>query len=261
VKTIWLGLLADTSETMTSGSAIDSLGTKPCVAMVFPWLHMREMGKLDGHYAKWQPRDQHGAEIAAFFKDVTSIIHDCGLIGVYSIVRQADIEQINSESMLQLEPYALAAHSCMFLTNWFHPMQVVEMVFDHRDRVTSQLGFASDYARTDPKLGKELYDHIIPTGLNPKSTFRDVTEIQCADYLAWECRKDHHKIKDWWTLKGRPDDLDGRQKHFEEWAQQTGIAPPRKSMDALRQEKRVVGIVWDYESLREENLARKGLWK
>jgi hypothetical protein len=225
-----------------------------------PYFHMKEMGQQDGVYKHWHPREWHQSEVDLFFKDATKIIHDCRLHGVWSIVRKNDLDRFNREFGLQLEPYSLAAYGCLNAISWLFADVTVEMIFDHCDKIDKKLYMAREYAISDRHFGGAIKNNIACLPLPKKYTFRNVLALQCADYLAWEFRKDHFKIQEWYSIGGKPDDLVDRQQHFIEWSAQNYIEPWRKSLGALMAEGRVFGTTWDYESLVDENAARGGVW-
>lgn len=235
-----------------------------------PYLHMKEMGKPEGVYKKWQPRDQHKQEIDAFFKDATAIIHDCQLTGIWSRVRRSDLNKFNSDFGLRLEPYPLAAYGCLVAISFIFRNIAIEAIFDHCDKIKSKLIKAEKYGETDVEWRTAIKNNIMCLPLVEKCSFRNVPAIQSADYLAWEFRKDHSRITDWHSVSEKPDGLvavsekpDGlveRKAHFAKWAAENNILPIRKSLDALMKENRVFGITWDYEGLVEENTARRGVW-
>jgi hypothetical protein len=66
---------------------------------------MKEMAKPQGVYAKCLPPEQHEPEREAFFRDMNRVIHGCGSVGFWSLIRLADLARFNCETGLDLKPY------------------------------------------------------------------------------------------------------------------------------------------------------------
>jgi hypothetical protein len=225
-----------------------------------PYFHMKEMGKEKGAYKHWYPRQEHQVEIDEFFKDITEVIHESDLFGVCSIVRADDIERFNKDYRQKLEPFPLAAYGCLIAVSWLFRNNIIEIIFDHCDKINSKLFKARKLADNDAEWAAFVARNVMCMPLADRLTFRNVLEIQSADYLAWELRKEHLKIQDWYYLPGKPDALVDRQEHFERWATQNNIPPPRKSLNALLAPGKIFPQVWTYEDLVHENAVRNGKW-
>lgn len=227
-----------------------------------PYFHMKEMMKEDGVFAKWLPPQDHVEERAAFFKDLAAAIRRSDLYMVSSTVWIRDIERFNREKGLSLEPYPLAAYSCMSLIAMKYDDRPVTAIFDRVEKVESKLATARVYAGSDRHAYPGLCNSVA-TSCPPKTvTSRGVPALQAADLIAWEVRKANFGMRKW-QLSERP--VGGRLEQWKDYLaytrQTTGEDPVlRRSLDALLSDTRIKAIVWDYQQLTGTNEIRRGVW-
>lgn len=198
-----------------------------------------------------------------FFGGLAKVIGRSRLVGICSLVRLQDLEKFNTERGLQLEPYPLAAYGCMLLTARDNlPGISIELVFDNVEKVQSKLAKANEYAASDTYYDGSL-ERVVTSGLPKNLTAKDVPAMQAADFFAWEFRKSHEKVADWFDLTDRPRDRDAGWEHMQEWSQQqfgSKIPPPRGSATALLDGNEFYPLIWDYQTLCEAHEARGGVW-
>jgi hypothetical protein len=227
-----------------------------------PYFHKREMADPAGAFAKWLPPEDHQEEVVAFFKDLVGAIRRCGVHIITSAVWVKDVERFNSEKGLILEPYPLAAYSCMSQIALKHGDVPVTAVFDRVEKVDDKLRKARLYADTDRHAYPGLCNLVTSIPLEAGLTSRTVPALQAADLIAWEVRKALFKMKPW-QLSDRP--LAAREEqwqHYLEWTRESSGQDPflRKSLDALISEVPFNSIVWDYQQISTTHDARRGIW-
>jgi hypothetical protein len=143
-----------------------------------------------------------------------------------------------------------------------HP---VELIFDHIEKVTSKLAKAREYAKSDNYYGPDgIFDKLAARGLPKSLTFREVPALQAADFWAWEYRKNHLRMDEWWSLEDRPQQHGDEQwEHLKEWFEArygSFEQGPRKSAQALIRRSDLTCIIWHYQELCDAHQARGGVW-
>jgi len=232
-----------------------------------PYFHMREMADPNGVYKKWHPFKEHYDEVAAFFSDMIQLVAHCWLRPIFSVTRIADLERFNSGSGLNLEAYPLAAYGCMLgaAKQYDAPGQVpiVELIYDHVEKVSSKLLTAARYAEADnyhPHISKM----VMPIPLNENITFRELLPLQAADLLIWEVQKNHLNVEEWFLLPDKPHEAEQRTLHMDQWSLEKygTIRPPaRKSLQSLADNcAPAIGIFWDHDNLGDAHQLRGGQW-
>jgi hypothetical protein len=229
------------------------------------YFHMREMQNPKGVYAKWYPAKEHEAELAAFFSDLAEVIRECHLYPFSCLVRLKDLTRFNAEYGLSLEPYALAAYGCMILVGKDYVGRSVELVFDHVEKVKSKLAKAQEYADTDAYYQPDkIFDKLVTVGLPKELTFREIPALQAADFWAWEYRKNHLRMDEWWSLEDRPQNHGEEQwEHFRQWFEAkygSFEQGTRKSAQALIRRSDLKCMIWHYRELCDAHKARAGVW-
>jgi hypothetical protein len=228
-----------------------------------PYFHMKEMGKSNGPFAKWQPREEHQKELDLFFKDITQIIRECNLWGFHSIARINDLNRFNFETGLSLDPYSLAAYGCLQAMVSVFGNETIEVVFDNVEKVHSKLARAMEYAESDPTFGKDM-GKIVAIPLGKNLTFRAVTPLQAADFVVWETGRHHANADEWFSLPDKPLGELERWEHFVDFHEKKigNFQPvPRKSLQALIENNvNHWGVIWDYDQLCRVNQLRAGVW-
>jgi hypothetical protein len=228
-----------------------------------PYFHMTEMNDPKGPFAKWLPPQDHKDDVVAFFKDLVAVIQKCMLFMVSSAVWIKDLERFNHDTGLAIEAYPLAAYTCMMNMAIEYTQLPITAVFDRANQIQSKLDKARVYARSDERVAS-FFESIATIPLQKSLTVRDVPALQAADFIAWELRKEHHKMRGWKQLSDRPiADRWTQWGDYLEWTRQlTGGDPVlRRSLNALiEKNSRIRGLVWDYQQLLNANEARGGIW-
>jgi hypothetical protein len=122
---------------------------------------------------------------------------------------------------------------------------------------------AREYADSDIKYEPGICDTLVTTPLPKALTWRDVPALQAADFFAWEFRKNHENVSEWFDFIDKPDDWDERWDHFEQWSlQKFGSKTPttRKSAVSLLEGNELYAMIWDYKNLCEAHEVRGGVW-
>lgn len=223
-----------------------------------PYFHMKEMARPNGVYKKWHPPREHYDEVASFFGDIAKVLGRCGIEGFGGMTRTEDLRKFNAEKRLQLEPYPLAVFGALISLWTRHPREPVELFFDHVEKVQSKLCRAKEYADTDRHYAGD-FDKVQMIPINESFTFKDVIELQAADFMAWEWRKTHEDRAMWWNKGDKPTDWDERWKDFETWMEKEKPRT-RKSISALLERSVFTGLIWDYDRLCEAHEIRGGVW-
>jgi hypothetical protein len=231
-----------------------------------PYFHSKEMLKPNGIYSKWHPLHEHLGEIAAFMADLIKVITQSQLRGVMCLVRKPDLERFNAEKGLCLEPYPLAVYGCLIAISKEYFFESMELLFDHVEKVDSKLAKAQTYADTDQYYQDKKLDRmaLFPLPKGEEFSSKRIIELQSADFIAGDFRKNHLAINDWFEIEGKPEDHEERLKHFEEWALQrygNKLPPPRKSLEAAVSGSPHVPFIWDYDRLCEAHRLRGGVWE
>jgi hypothetical protein len=226
---------------------------------------MKEMQEANGVYSKWYPAKDHEEERAKFFSDRAGAIRTSALFGICCLVRLDDLKRFNAEHALSLQPYPLAAYGCMILAGKKYPRQPIELVFDHVEKISSKLDQAQAYADSDRHHASHgIFEKIAAIGLPKKITWRDVDELQAADFWTWEYRKNHERLNDWWALEDRPKEWGDEQwEHLNKFVEENygGFTKhTRKSAQALLLRPDFRCMIWHYEELSEAHKARGGIW-
>jgi hypothetical protein len=168
------------------------------------------MRNADGAFGKWHPPQHHREELADFFGDLAKVIGQSRLVGICSLVRVTDLDRFNAEHNLSLEPYSLAAYGCMLLTARDNPGMPIELVFDNVEKAHSKLATARNYADAEITYEPGICDAVVTTPLSKGLTWREVPALQAADFFAWEFRKNHENVGEWFDFIDKPDDWDER---------------------------------------------------
>jgi hypothetical protein len=109
-----------------------------------------------------------------------------------------------------------------------------------------------------------VYDKLVTTGLPKDLTSKDIPALQAADFWAWENRKNHLHMDEWWSLKDRPQAWgDERWEHMSRWVEEkygSFEEITRKSLQELLRRSNFKCLIFDYQGLRETHQARGGVW-
>src|SRR5438067_2447893 len=89
----------------------------------------------------------------------------------------------------------------------------------HWEEFETSWAMAWEYADTDKHHGPDgVFDSIVTTPLPKNLTFKTVRALQAADFWAWEYRKSHLNLDEWWALEDRPQSWgDDQWEHMNQW--------------------------------------------
>jgi hypothetical protein len=229
-----------------------------------PYFHMKEMGDPNGVFSKFHPPQEHREELADFFGGLAKVIGQSRLVGISSIVRQPDLDRFNRDFGQALEAYPLAAYGCMLLAARENIEGIsIELIFDNVEKVHSKLGKARDYADAEKIYEPGICDHTVTVPLSKGLTWREVPALQAADFFAWEFRKNHERVSEWFEIIDKPDDWEARADHLDKWLTEKfgdNTSSIRKSAAALLNGNEFYTLIWDYKNLVDSHKARGGVW-
>jgi hypothetical protein len=221
-----------------------------------PYSHMKELGDPEGPYKKWHPLWMHQEDIESFLNLLAWAIGNSRIVGFGSTVYLDDLQRVQADNGITIEPYALAAYGCARWVGREYRNDIASLVFDRCDKVSKRLEIATQYADSarDSSITERL--QLIP--LHKSLTARDVHAMQAADFVAWEHRREHLRIKDWFILNGSPEELTEPLRHIFE---RERVTKCRKSINALAYHGVTLsGIIWNYATISHENKIRAGVW-
>lgn len=230
-----------------------------------PYFHMREMADPAGPFKKWLPPEEHEEERAAFFIDMAEAILKSHLRMISSAVWISDLTRFNAARGLALEPFPLAAYTCLVQIQQQYDGVPATATFDRIEKVDDKLRKARVYADSDPRTYPDasFIEHIAAFGVPKGVTSREVPALQAADLVAWEYRKALFGMKEWQLSSDRPDmDRPAQWRHYLQWTREKtgGVPVLRKSLEALITNLRVHSVVWDWHQLDSVNQSRNGVW-
>jgi hypothetical protein len=158
-----------------------------------PYLHMLEMPQYQGPYAEWCniPGKQ-----GRFLRDAGAIIRARVLWGFIFFVKHSAFEFANTLFDLTTfvkNPYALAARSCMEMVEQWRTQtsrsEPIEFIFE--DLGPGQGALTEATRAIPPFLPKPRFEpsRDLPPNEQWPAGKTGVTQLQAAEYLAYECRK------------------------------------------------------------------------
>ena len=193
-------------------------------------------------------RDQD-AERKAIMQSLIGVIRNCSLLGFYSVVRLEEFERFCADKCVLIDPYAFNLYVCKVMMAREWPDARIELKLDRVPKPNNKIALSDFYMDSDP-LHAGGGKRISVEALAECDTFREITPIESADFLAWESRKEAIH-KDGWNAGGSDwAALPEYKKSLESWAAGNGRKYPfeRKSFGALIEEG-VIGKTWGYPEL------------
>src|SRR5215208_1212366 len=106
------------------------------------YLHMKEFRKPNGIYSSFSDDDKR-----EFFSGLIGVINELDLAAFGSTVRLADLKKFNDETGLELDAYSLALHECCLWMGAHCQNEIIEVVVDRFDGVTTKIALAERYCR------------------------------------------------------------------------------------------------------------------
>jgi len=198
-----------------------------------PWLHMEKFAHSQGPFKPWRGDERRRR---AFLQELCATIAGAHLHGIGAVVSLSDLARFNADHGTRIEPMPLAIYMTMLEIYLRDPNQWVKMRIDRMKRCNSKLETAIGYARA---FRGDDVSHIISAHCEKRSA-DDRPPLQAADYAAYEALK---------FERTRP-----------------RVAPPdgkpqrRGSFNALLDAAPLVGMVVDYDTLRQIHEWRHGVW-
>jgi hypothetical protein len=157
-----------------------------------PYLHMLEMPQCQGPYAGW--RTVPGKQ-CRFLRDAGAIIRSKVLWGFIFFVKHSAFDFANTlyeVTPVVKNPYALAARSCMEMVEQWRTQRLasepIEFIFDELDPARNALTEAT--RAIAPFLPEPFFEpsRDLPPNERWPAGRSGATQLQAADYLAYECR-------------------------------------------------------------------------
>ena len=227
-----------------------------------PYFHAKEIKNPLGLYSKWHPLEQHEDELKYFSSDLLLAIGVGSLNLFFASVIENDLKQFNKDYRKpKVNALALAIYALLLQIYHSYPNQIIELVFDHETKIESRLILAKQYAKSDeryPGLLNKMGLWELPGDLS----WRNVKELQAADFAAWEIRRHHRDLTGWLDDPNLPGDPRERWEHLIEWSRRNfnGRLYKRTSLDFLFSYSPHQGGIWDYQTLCRVHKARGGVW-
>lgn len=246
-----------------SWAYFEELWAKALAEAGVPYFHMKEFGDRNGLYRDLKRRPRAESEfVASLVFAITSSADLCPV----NTVRLADLAAFNAATGLSLDPYALDLYGCMIAMRREYPGAEIEVVVDRFDKAMSRMETALTYARMH--RGEDLEpERFIPVFLQDDESFKNVTPIQAADFIAWEVRKSCEERKNWSFTQEERLDRQAMRESYERWAgayERKHGRPPRarKSYERLREVPFLNprGLVWDQLTLRQAHERHPDGW-
>lgn len=222
-----------------------------------PWLHMTDFNANEKPYTHLRDQD---AERKAIMQSLIGVIRNCSLLGFYSVIRLEEFERFCADKCVLIDPYAFNLYVCKVMMAREWPDARIELKLDRVPKPNNKIALSDLYMDSDP-LHAGGGKRISVEALAECDTFREITPIQSADFLAWESRKEAIH-KDGWNAGGSDwAALPEYKKSLESWAAGNGRKYPfeRKSFGALIEEG-VIGKTWGYPELENIHNSRGGRW-
>ena len=219
-------------------------------------LHMKDFANSYGEFSSWKGDEERRS---AFLAELVSVISSARLEGFGAVVRLADLRRFNAERGQDISALPLALFLCTMHMYVEHPTATIEVVFDCLDKPYTVFDEARRYGKSQP--GGEISYTMIPLD-GKQLNSRNVLPIQAADFLAWETRKHHTRLDEWFSAFAADIDQGAWDEHLKEWMARHGKPWPnqRKSFSALLDATKQTGFIWSYTSLCQLDAIRRGVW-
>ncbi len=229
-------------------------------ALEIPYMHMKEISDPKSPLHKFCGSENEVARNFLFANLIGAILR-AKLWAFGALVRLPDLRQFNLERGRDVRAVPLALYGCMKEIALKEFPELVEGVIDRIDKPEKQIATAVEYAETDPY--KIVSDNVTMLPLKGNLSFKNVLPIQAADFLAWEIRKNHLQLSEWWNTedRGKDDPVKAAMSQIQ-WMNKQGKTWPnqRASYTLLGHAAHPHGGVWDLDYLRRLDDERKGNW-
>jgi Protein of unknown function (DUF3800) len=219
--------------------------------------HMKNFAHSCNGFEEWKGNEERRTK---FIKSLVDAIASSGLKGYPATIRLNDLRRFNSERKTSIEALPLAMYLCLLHIQYEHPSDLVEIVFDKLDKPSVFTDEVHRFATTHHGINSDRMINVLD-GKDLNSG--NVLPIQAADFLAWEARKHHTRISEWFAtrsilLSNKDDWMDD----LKSWMSERGRIFPdrRKSFSALLEATPFMGRIWDYTSICELSGARRDVW-
>lgn len=229
-----------------------------------PYLHMKEFGDKNGLYKhiKSDPLKE-AAFMGGLIDAIFATVDFCPM----GTIRLRELEQFNSDHSLNLDPYAVVIYGCLMELAAQHRWKEIDVVFDKFDKAPSRVELAFEYARTDKYFPVDIWDLFTPTTLQKDESFKDIRQIQAADFVSWEMRRALEDRREWQfpsAGRNRESIAESYRQFVEVYVQKYGARPrERKTMGILRRGSpplAPVGYIWDRVILEEAHKRHPNGW-
>jgi hypothetical protein len=181
----------------------------------------------------------------------------------YSSVRDEDLARFNNEYNISLNPFALSAYTVLLQIGRTYLDTVVEAFFDRADKISLKLQIAEQYAMSD-NCNAGITDNVQSIPMAKGFNFKNVIELQAADFAAWELRYYHLGLDEFFESDNLPTDQNERGKLLNEFINarqhRDNARQHRGSFDNLLSKSANQGGIWDYQTLCRVHEARGGSW-
>jgi hypothetical protein len=252
--------LAGYITTVKKWRKFEKLWKQTLVRYKVPYLHMKEFA----HYKKpfdifWDEKlKQEKPERKAFIQSLIDVMEETNLKGIMAVVRLADLKRFNDERGLKIDALAFNLYILMGMVSLTYPKKPIEFIIDRANKPGQMMDKAREYADTDIYLAgctDSIHLSVLPKGI----TFKEVTPIQTADFLAWEIRKLMDSRDEWYTEFKTGDDPKIWNQSVKKWSKDRSLTI-RESYKVLSKQTSPYGFIWDYDGLCGVDRTRNNIW-
>jgi hypothetical protein len=149
-----------------------------------PYLHMKSFAHFKGPFAKWKGNEGTRSQFLSY---AAGIISDYAQHAFSHYVEYAAFEDLSKEYNLKAivsSPYALAGRSCVAQANIYHQHDLRDIEYIFEDGGPDKAGLVTAMTRLKPRLQIPIFKPSRDTKIQ-----RGVLQLQAADFLAYEVRK------------------------------------------------------------------------
>jgi hypothetical protein len=241
-----------------------------------PYLHMKDLHNRSGVYKKWKEKnDKNNAEVTDMLQGFAGAIAIAKPRGFAITLPAVAIMQFNEAHRQQVDPKAFCLYFLSFLIRQIYPTEDMELVLDRMNGAHAAIEKAKEYAKTKP-LDIGPFPTFTPLSTDGSAGAKNVPELQAADFLAWEARKDYELKRPFFesAIPPQPDDPGFHQEQFKWFLKdrsaksiregghpvQIPFEPHRRSYIALDCAAVTAWPILTYRALCALDEARGGVW-
>gem|GEM_PF-5071286 len=124
-----------------------------------------------------------------FWEAVNGLILSTVRTSIATTAIMAEVRKFNAKSSLALAPYGLCIYGCLLQLQFHFPGHEIEFVLDKFDNSASRAALGLKYVASHVVVPPVRPDLMTPIPLQKGDSWKTVSPLQIADYIAWEVRK------------------------------------------------------------------------